>query len=346
MMLPDLVDIEKESDYAKCRIYWAGEDRRQFDEWWVDALECLAKTLREYEEHPVEVNQMRAEAAVREAKRIAQVTVWSVVGGIISCLQEGSGAWNDTGLGGSFASWAANNPGRKILLKSNGEDGIEISPCGTKVSVWATAPPVGRKEPPDFVFDTISLDQLGDWEPPELPGPDRRDLALLGKLTESELVELAATDPVVAVCAPNATLEVLRAVGAQVDVDPRHGDIELIVDGMSFTIGKFDVNMFFLDIIDTIREIVPCSTVTVTCAMLDTGIEPGVASVDLYANDELTREVGTFPITDETDAGAEATRLLDDNGIDYPGWEPDWEYAGYSSYGSCFTALLDVEVTV
>jgi len=354
MMLPDLVDIEEELAYAKSRICWAGEGRRRSKEW-VDALEQLIKALKEYEEHPVEVNRMRADAAVREAQRIAQTAAWSVVEGIIACLQEDTWAWN-IGLdeedekikpGESFASWAARNPGREIWLKNNGEDGIEISLCGTKVSMWATAPPVDRKEPPDFIIETIPLDQLGDWEPPELPGPDRRDLALLGKLSESELVELVATNPVVAACAPNATLEVLRAAGAQVDVDSRHGDIDLVIDGMSFTIGKFDVNLLFdNDIIDQIKDFVPCSSVVVTRALLDTGIEPGVASVEIYVNDEFTQQIGTFPITNETDAEAEATRLLDENRVCYPGWKPDWEYAGYSSYGSCFSTLLDVEVTV
>jgi hypothetical protein len=181
MMLPDLADIEEEFDYAKSRISWGGEGRRRSKEW-IGALEQLIKALKEYEEHPVEVNLVRADAAVREAQRIAQAAAWSVVKRIVSCLQEDTWAWDigldeeDEGIkpGESFASWAARNPGREIWLKNEGEDGIEISQSGTKVSVWAAAVPV-YKEEPDFIFDTIPLDQLSSWKPPELSSPNQPD---------------------------------------------------------------------------------------------------------------------------------------------------------------------------
>jgi hypothetical protein len=131
--------------------------------------------------------------------------------------------------GETFAEWAARHPGATVPI---GEHRVTIADDGRAVTVHAASPPVGGHD----TATTILIDHLHIWQPPERPRYPWT-LALAGRLSEAELLDLAASDPLAAACSPNATTEVLEAAGARLVADTDCGTLALLVSGHYVTAG-------------------------------------------------------------------------------------------------------------
>jgi hypothetical protein len=308
----------------------------------------------------VERQHMMSEAAGREADRAARADAWQTIASIVNGLR--SEHWATTlGLeecsgkiaeGEPLAEWAARNPGEEIWTGYYGETGVEVSGDGTAVAVWAAAPRAGSDEP-DWITVTIPIAELGDWEPPELEGPDRRDLALLGDLSEAALLKLARSDDpddvVAAACSPAVTVDVLRAAGADIDVDIRDGEVAVGLPSCrrTVTVGRVEINLSHPhETADQISGLIGVAVdVTITEAIVDTGD----GAVEITVDGDPVRLVGTIDVMDDDDETCDAAaRLLDEHGLlECPTWLVNWVYAGASGVPgpySSYSALLRVDV--
>jgi len=85
-----------------------------------------------------------------------------------------------------------------------------------------------------------------------------RHKALLGLLDEQELCRIARLDPLAAACAPNLTAAVIRALGAQIEVEYRL--VKLVwPNGFQILLGWVDKHE---DISRRIEKMVPGAIVT------------------------------------------------------------------------------------
>jgi hypothetical protein len=325
MQTTDRDSVAAELRYARQRVSWAGEGRRRNSDW-IEALQRVQAAADAAAESPSQAAELRLQAAIRAAEAEAAANAWQVAAGIVDCLTADGWAravgvedhWDDDIAslpGESLAAWADRHRGEEVWVKDAGEDGFAVSDDGTAVTVWAAVIPVvdpweNGAEP---VVDTIPIDRLADWEPPEVEASPR-DLALIGELREHELLRLARSadpdDRIAAACSPDATAEVMRAAGADVDVCS-DGEIAVRIPrpglpAWPVTIGHVDLDADADEIADQIGDLIPGATVQVRAVELD----PDTGAVELVVDGQPTRRLGTIDLTgDEADLDA-ATDLV------------------------------------
>jgi hypothetical protein len=295
--------------------------------------------------------QILRDTAKKEDDRTARADAWRTIAAIVDDLRGEHWATalgldiccGEVAEGEAFVVWAARNPGEEIWTEDHGETGVLVTDDGQAVTVWAAVELVDRDEP-DWVVVTIPFEEFDGWQPPDVSSLDRRDLALLGELSEAELVDLARSgdpdDVVAAVCSPAATVEVLRAAGAEVHVDSYQGEVSVRgADTEWVTIGHVDLAEG--DIADQIRDLIPCSRVVVTTAGVST-----IGYVDLVTEDTAAgttiQDVGFVDLTgDDLDHRDAARDLLIEHKLLGLLCTPNWVWTGY---GACYRTLIDVDV--
>jgi hypothetical protein len=292
-----------------------------------------------------EVCLMRVDAAERIARQLNEVAAQQEVARIVDDLRSDNWAHTfkinleegEEGL--TIAEWghkrfADNRPSFiEVDLYNNPSDTMEIGSSYVSIMLY-----MGRDE---WFEEYIDFDDLDTWEPPtDFTSFARKDLALIGRLSEDELIELAATDPVTAVCAPNATPEVFRAAGASINVN-RWGEVSIKLADRDVIVGAVDVTAPVAEVINQIRRLGPFSifvrssidvTVTHVFVDFDTG------DVEVAENGWGVRCIGNIDTFNIDDAKREATRLVNEAGLPKHG---RWG----QGHDSCW-ALLSVDVNI
>jgi hypothetical protein len=159
----------------------------------------------------------------------------------------------------------------------------------------------------------------------------RRHFALIGWKSEDELVDLAYTDPVAAVCAPNTTKAVIDVACKEIYIDPRSGEVAAILNnGERVVVGRIDVTSD--DIAGQVHRVIPCGEVIATHVTVnrDTG-EVGTAG------GWYPKHIGTVKRGEDPCRAAE--KMLADLCLLTPGERLVWRERSFG-----WAALLDVYV--
>jgi hypothetical protein len=214
--------------------------------------------------------------------------------------------------GVTFTEWARRHPNTKLTWPVVGV----VSEDGDKLAITESVPLPRRQ--PVTVETVIGVDEFDTWKPPAPPAPDFWVLALTGQLDEEELINLAGTDPLAAVFAPNTTLEVLQEAGAAVAVDTVDGEVALVLPKKgTYTAGYVDLAG---DIPAQINDLVPVAGVVETTVSID--LATGVVTV---ANQLQTDTVGVVEVRDGITAARQAaTDLLVIKNFLSPIDKPTW----------------------
>jgi hypothetical protein len=290
------------------------------------------------------VRAYRVDAARRALEQAAETVAWRRVYWGVSRLREFQGLdWGEdvdveepfTGSppkpGVTFTEWARRHPNTKLRWPVGGV----VSENGDKVTVTESVPLPRRQ--PVTVETVIGVDEFDTWKPPAPPAPDFWVLALTGQLDEEELINLAGTNPLAAVFAPNTTLEVLQEAGAAVAVDTVDGEVTLVLPKKgTYTAGYVDLAG---DIPTQIRDLIPVAGVIETTVSID--LATGVVTV---ANQLQTDTVGVVEVRDGITAARQAaTDLLAVTNFLSPIDRPTWVERG----GTPVTVLsVDVVIDV
>jgi len=325
------------------RVLLLSEDRRHNGAWEEALVDLVAAIEKLLEQPKSEVRELWVGAAESEAKRIAQACAWDVVVDIVNALR--GEKWprvvglddRDVSDGQPFTVWARHNPGRVIDV---GDDKIIVNQDSIKVQAnvctWL--------DEPLFVECVIPLDELNSWVPPKLPEPPKWDAALLGYLTHSQLIDFVAFDPFLAVCARNATVDVFKAAGASIQVDPFSGEVTIVLPHNRIVAGCIRKFMESDLVLEQINKLVPVDGVVMESVILS----KKTGEVKVIADGYPDRFVGVVDVDRNIgEAKRETEALLVEKGFIDSGKDLDWGFLGYlcgRENGFYYGAILSIEV--
>jgi hypothetical protein len=325
------------------RILLFGEDRRHNGAWEEALVDLVAAIEKLLEQPKSEVRGLRVVAAESEAKRIAQACAWDVVADIVNALR--GEKWprvvgiddRDISDGQSFAVWARHNPRRVIDI---GGDRVVVNKDSIKVQANACT----WLDEPLFVECVVLLDELDGWVPPKLPAPPKSDAALLGYLTHSQLIDFAAFDPFLAVFARNATTDVFKAAGANVQVDPFSGEVTIVLPNNRIVAGCIRRFMESDLVLEQVSKLVPVDGVVMESVILSKKTGEVKVIIDGYPD----QFVGVVDVDQNIGAAKRETEaLLVEKGFIESGKDLDWNFLGYlcgRENGFYYGAILSIEV--
>jgi hypothetical protein len=278
-----------------------------------DLLEQPGSTVRAY----------RVYAARRALEHAAEKVAWRRINWGVSRLREFPNLdWGEdvdvtepfTGSpplpGESFTEWAHRNPNTKLRWP------VDATVSDGKMTVTESVR-LPRRESVT-VETVIGLDEFDTWKPPALPELDVWDRALTGQLSEDELVDLAGSNRLAAVCAPNTTVKVLREAGVEVAVDTVDGEVTLVLpNNGTVTAGYVDLAG---DIPTQIQDLIPVTGVVETTVSID--LATGVVTVTSQSQADT---VGVVEVRDGITAARQAaTDLLAIKNFLSPIDKPTW----------------------